>query len=163
MMQMLEDVSVHWFRKLHFIAFCQNALNVMRFCLNSDLILWTVLTSLIFASCKGLVYTVNFLLILIIFPGSILYKKKSHRANTPPSFELLLKIHKWILYYILFIHIVETYKVLVDSIGFWRWCITHRITGFSDFVHRPYKVFYTLWQQSSGMWHCVVWYTVKLS
>jgi hypothetical protein len=25
----------------------------------------------------------------------------------------------------------------VDSIGFWRWCITHRITGFSDFVHRP--------------------------
>jgi hypothetical protein len=26
---------------------------------------------------------------------------------------------------------------LSDSIGFWRWCITHRITGFSDFVHRP--------------------------
>jgi hypothetical protein len=25
----------------------------------------------------------------------------------------------------------------VDSIGFWRWCITHRITGFSDFVLRP--------------------------
>jgi hypothetical protein len=23
-----------------------------------------------------------------------------------------------------------------DSIGFWRWCITHRINGFSDFVHR---------------------------
>jgi hypothetical protein len=23
----------------------------------------------------------------------------------------------------------------VDSIGFWRWCITHRINGFSDFVH----------------------------
>jgi hypothetical protein len=22
------------------------------------------------------------------------------------------------------------------SIGFWRWCITHRINGFSDFVHR---------------------------
>jgi hypothetical protein len=25
----------------------------------------------------------------------------------------------------------------VDSIGFWRWCITHRITWFSDFVYRP--------------------------
>jgi hypothetical protein len=25
----------------------------------------------------------------------------------------------------------------VDSIGFWRWCITHRINGYSDFVHRP--------------------------
>jgi hypothetical protein len=24
-----------------------------------------------------------------------------------------------------------------SSIGFWRWCITHKITGFSDFVHRP--------------------------
>jgi hypothetical protein len=25
----------------------------------------------------------------------------------------------------------------VDFIGFWRGCITHRIKGFSDFVHRP--------------------------
>jgi hypothetical protein len=25
----------------------------------------------------------------------------------------------------------------VDTIGFWRWCITHRNIGFSDFVHRP--------------------------
>jgi hypothetical protein len=25
----------------------------------------------------------------------------------------------------------------VDSIGFWRWCITHRITGVSDFIHCP--------------------------
>jgi hypothetical protein len=26
----------------------------------------------------------------------------------------------------------------VDTfIGFWRWCITHRDIGFSDFVHRP--------------------------
>jgi hypothetical protein len=24
-----------------------------------------------------------------------------------------------------------------DSIGLWRWWITHRINGFSDFVHRP--------------------------
>jgi hypothetical protein len=23
------------------------------------------------------------------------------------------------------------------STGFWRWCIAHKITGFSDFVHRP--------------------------
>jgi hypothetical protein len=28
-------------------------------------------------------------------------------------------------------------KFTVDSIGSWQWCITHRITGFSDFVHRP--------------------------
>jgi hypothetical protein len=28
-------------------------------------------------------------------------------------------------------------KVHVDTIGFWRWCITHRDIGFSDFVHRP--------------------------
>jgi hypothetical protein len=25
----------------------------------------------------------------------------------------------------------------IDSKGFWRWCITLRITGFSDFFHRP--------------------------
>jgi hypothetical protein len=25
----------------------------------------------------------------------------------------------------------------VDTIGFWRWCITHRDIGFSDSVHRP--------------------------
>jgi hypothetical protein len=24
-----------------------------------------------------------------------------------------------------------------DSKGFWRWCITHRITGILDFFHRP--------------------------
>jgi hypothetical protein len=24
-----------------------------------------------------------------------------------------------------------------ESKGFWRWCITHRITEFLDFVHRP--------------------------
>jgi hypothetical protein len=24
----------------------------------------------------------------------------------------------------------------VDSKGFWRWCVTLRVTGFSDFVHR---------------------------
>jgi hypothetical protein len=24
-----------------------------------------------------------------------------------------------------------------DSIGFWRWCITHKINEVSDFVHRP--------------------------
>jgi hypothetical protein len=29
------------------------------------------------------------------------------------------------------------YIVSKDSIGFLRWCITHRITGFSDFIHRP--------------------------
>jgi hypothetical protein len=28
------------------------------------------------------------------------------------------------------------YNSYVDTIGFWRWCITHRDTGFSDFVHR---------------------------
>jgi hypothetical protein len=28
-------------------------------------------------------------------------------------------------------------KYHVDTIGFWRWCITHRDIGFSDFVHRP--------------------------
>jgi hypothetical protein len=27
--------------------------------------------------------------------------------------------------------------VVVDSIGFWRWCIILRITGFLEFVHRP--------------------------
>jgi hypothetical protein len=27
--------------------------------------------------------------------------------------------------------------LLLDTIGFWRWCITHRDIGFSDFVHRP--------------------------
>jgi hypothetical protein len=27
----------------------------------------------------------------------------------------------------------------VDSIGFWRWCITHRITGFSDSYHPDSK------------------------
>jgi hypothetical protein len=27
--------------------------------------------------------------------------------------------------------------IQVDTIGFWRWCITHRDIGFSDFVHRP--------------------------
>jgi hypothetical protein len=26
---------------------------------------------------------------------------------------------------------------LLDTIGFRRWCITHRNIGFSDFVHRP--------------------------
>jgi hypothetical protein len=28
-------------------------------------------------------------------------------------------------------------SLLVDTIGFWRWCITHRDTGFLDFAHRP--------------------------
>jgi uncharacterized membrane protein len=28
-------------------------------------------------------------------------------------------------------------RIFVDFIGFWRWCITHRITGFSAFFHRP--------------------------
>jgi hypothetical protein len=23
----------------------------------------------------------------------------------------------------------------IDSIGFWRWCITHRIAGVLDFIH----------------------------
>jgi hypothetical protein len=27
--------------------------------------------------------------------------------------------------------------MLLDTIGFRRWCITHRNIGFSDFVHRP--------------------------
>jgi hypothetical protein len=31
----------------------------------------------------------------------------------------------------------EIYAILVDSNGFWRWCITRRINGFVDFVHRP--------------------------
>jgi hypothetical protein len=31
---------------------------------------------------------------------------------------------------------IET-EVIVDSKGFWRWCITLGITGFLDFVHRP--------------------------
>jgi hypothetical protein len=26
---------------------------------------------------------------------------------------------------------------IVGSIGFWRWCITHRIAGVLDFIHRP--------------------------
>jgi hypothetical protein len=26
------------------------------------------------------------------------------------------------------------FREIIASIGFWRWCITHRITGFSDFV-----------------------------
>jgi hypothetical protein len=26
--------------------------------------------------------------------------------------------------------------VFLDSKGFWRWCITHKITGFLDFFHR---------------------------
>jgi hypothetical protein len=34
----------------------------------------------------------------------------------------------------------ENPECTVDSIGFWRWCITHRITGFSDFFHRLDKV-----------------------
>jgi hypothetical protein len=25
----------------------------------------------------------------------------------------------------------------LDSVGFWWWCITHRINGFLDFVHCP--------------------------
>jgi hypothetical protein len=28
-------------------------------------------------------------------------------------------------------------SLLVDSIRFWRWCITHWITGVLDFIHRP--------------------------
>jgi hypothetical protein len=28
-------------------------------------------------------------------------------------------------------------NTVVDIVGFCRWCITHRDTGFSDFVHRP--------------------------
>jgi hypothetical protein len=28
-------------------------------------------------------------------------------------------------------------EYLLDTIGFWRWCITHRDIRFSDFVHRP--------------------------
>jgi hypothetical protein len=32
---------------------------------------------------------------------------------------------------------VKWFTLPVDSIGFWWWCITDRITGFSDFVHRP--------------------------
>jgi hypothetical protein len=34
-------------------------------------------------------------------------------------------------------HITFCMYFEVDSIGFWRWCITHRITGVSDFIHRP--------------------------
>jgi hypothetical protein len=30
-----------------------------------------------------------------------------------------------------------TQVLQLDTIGFWRWCITHRDIGFSDFVHRP--------------------------
>jgi hypothetical protein len=30
----------------------------------------------------------------------------------------------------------QTFHTL-DSIGFWRWCITHRIAGVFDFIHRP--------------------------
>jgi hypothetical protein len=29
------------------------------------------------------------------------------------------------------------HEIVVDSIGSWRWCITHRIKGFSDFVQHP--------------------------
>jgi hypothetical protein len=40
----------------------------------------------------------------------------------------------------------------VDTIGFRRWCITHRDTGFSDFVHRPdSKLLIT---QRFGNWIC---------
>jgi hypothetical protein len=40
----------------------------------------------------------------------------------------------------------------VDTIGFWWWCITHRDTGFSDFVHRPdLKLLKT---QCFGNWIC---------
>jgi hypothetical protein len=28
-------------------------------------------------------------------------------------------------------------NITFHTIGFWRWCITHRDIGFSDFVHRP--------------------------
>jgi hypothetical protein len=43
-----------------------------------------------------------------------------------------------------FLVIVNTYMhiTLVGSKGFWRWCMTHRITEFLDFFHRPmfYKI-----------------------
>jgi hypothetical protein len=34
-------------------------------------------------------------------------------------------------------HVLVKTFFLVDSKGFWRWCIILRITGFLDFVHRP--------------------------
>jgi hypothetical protein len=33
--------------------------------------------------------------------------------------------------------VIVTIQGNVDTIGFRRWCITHRNIGFSDFVHRP--------------------------
>jgi hypothetical protein len=41
---------------------------------------------------------------------------------------------------------------VVDTIGFWRWCITRRETGFSDFVHRPDSKL--LKTQRFGDWIC---------
>jgi hypothetical protein len=36
-------------------------------------------------------------------------------------------------------------NILIDSVGFWRWCVTLINTGFLDFVHRPeFYNFYNL-------------------
>jgi hypothetical protein len=32
---------------------------------------------------------------------------------------------------------LQLINILLDSIGFWRWCITHIIAGVLDFIHRP--------------------------
>jgi hypothetical protein len=43
------------------------------------------------------------------------------------------------------------------SIGFWRWCITHWITGVSDFIHRPDSNNYKKEEEQTwrfGNWIC---------
>jgi hypothetical protein len=40
----------------------------------------------------------------------------------------------------------------IDSKGFWRWCIAHRIIGFLDLFHRP--VFYGMETRRFGNWIC---------
>jgi hypothetical protein len=45
-------------------------------------------------------------------------------------------ISQFLITCILFMNIAAT-LLSVDTIGFWRWCITHRDIGFSNFVHRP--------------------------
>jgi hypothetical protein len=43
-------------------------------------------------------------------------------------------------YYLNYLRLINGIHInIVYSLGFWRWCITHRISGFSDIVHRPEK------------------------
>jgi hypothetical protein len=79
---------------------------------------------------------------------------RSLRGNTrvPSKFFVTVTIHeqfhKWVRLGTVFLITNQQFRE-VDSKGFWRWYITHRITGFLDFFHCPvfYKIENTTFQK----------------